>query len=279
MAHTAISVIIPCYKQAEYLPEALDSLMAQTFGDWEAIVVNDGSPDNTEEVALAYAAREPRIKYLSLENGGVARARNRGIDMAQGEYILPLDADDTIAPTYLEKAKAALDSDPMLKVVYCRASFFGEKNGPWEVHYKDFKSLLAVNAIFVSALFRKTDARAIGGFDEAMTFGHEDWDFFIRLLDGENRVCQIPEILFNYRIKNLSRNTEAVKRLSDTQYYLIAKNRAIYQAYYPLPFDAIEDKSALEKENQELRAEIFKYRERRKNRWYKKLGRALGWRK
>lgn len=279
MAHTAISVIIPCYKQAEYLPEALDSLMAQTFGEWEAIVVNDGSPDNTEEVALAYAAREPRIKYLSLENGGVARARNRGIDMAQGEYILPLDADDTIAPTYLEKAKAAIDKDPTLKVVYCRACFFGDKSGPWEVGYKDFKSLLAVNSIFVSALFRKADAKAIGGFDEAMTFGHEDWDFFIRLLDGENRVYQIPEILFNYRIKNLSRNTEAVKRLSDTQYYLIAKNRAIYQNYYPLPFDAIEDKSALEKENQELRAEIFKYRERRKNRWYKKLGRALGWRK
>lgn len=279
MAHTAISVIIPCYKQAEYLPEALDSLMAQTFGEWEAIVVNDGSPDNTEEVALAYAAREPRIKYLSLENGGVARARNRGIDMAQGEYILPLDADDTIAPTYLEKAKAAIDKDPTLKVVYCRACFFGDKSGPWEVGYKDFKSLLAVNSIFVSALFRKADAKAIGGFDEAMTFGHEDWDFFIRLLDGENRIYQIPEILFNYRIKNLSRNTEAVKRLSDTQYYLIAKNRAIYQNYYPLPFDAIEDKSALEKENQELRAEIFKYRERRKNRWYKKLGRALGWRK
>lgn len=279
MAHTAISVIIPCYKQAEYLPEALDSLMAQTFGEWEAIVVNDGSPDNTEEVALAYAAREPRIKYLSLENGGVARARNRGIDMAQGEYILPLDADDTIAPTYLEKAKAAIDKDPTLKVVYCRACFFGDKSGPWEVGYKDFKSLLAVNSIFVSALFRKADTKAIGGFDEAMTFGHEDWDFFIRLLDGENRVYQIPEILFNYRIKNLSRNTEAVKRLSDTQYYLIAKNRAIYQNYYPLPFDAIEDKSALEKENQELRAEIFKYRERRKNRWYKKLGRALGWRK
>lgn len=279
MAHTAISVIIPCYKQAEYLPEALDSLMAQTFGDWEAIVVNDGSPDNTEEVALAYAAKEPRIKYLSLENGGVARARNRGIDMAQGEYILPLDADDTIAPTYLEKAKAVLDSDPMLKVVYCRASFFGEKSGPWELKYNDFKNLLIGNTIFVSALFRKADAKAIGGFDEAMTIGYEDWDFFIRLLDGENHVYQIPEILFNYRIKNQSRDTEAIKHLSDIQYCLLTKNRSIYQTHIPLPFDFMKDKIALENENQELKAEIFKYRERRKNRWYKKLSRFLGLRK
>ena len=180
MTSPAISIIVPCFKQAEYLPEALNSLIAQTFENWEAIVVNDGSPDHTEEIALAYAAKDPRIKYLPLENGGVARARNRGIAIAQGEYILPLDADDTIAPTYLEKAKAALDNNPALKAVYCQAQLFGSQKGPWGVKYRDYKTLLVVNSIFVTTLFRKADAEAIGGFDEKMISGHEDWDFFIR---------------------------------------------------------------------------------------------------
>ena len=87
MTSPAISIIVPCFKQAEYLPEALDSLIAQTFENWEAVVVNDGSPDHTEEIALAYAAKDPRIKYLPLENGGVARARNRGIAIAQVSTI------------------------------------------------------------------------------------------------------------------------------------------------------------------------------------------------
>ena len=275
MTSPAISIIVPCFKQAEYLPEALDSLIAQTFENWEAVVVNDGSPDHTEEIALAYAAKDPRIKYVTLENGGVARARNRGIAIARGEYILPLDADDTIAPTYLEKAKAALDNNPALKAVYCQAQLFGSQKGPWGVKYHDYKTLLVVNSIFVTTLFRKADAEAIGGFDEKMISGHEDWDFFIRLLGGDGHVYQIPETLFNYRIKNLSRNTEAVKRLSDTQYYLLDKNRALYQQFYPLPFNGIGGAEIMAAEAEALRSEVVKYRERRRNRWYKRLYRAL----
>ena len=99
-----VSVIVPCYNQAIYLPEALNSLLAQTYQCWEAIVVNDGSPDETEKVALEYTWKDSRIKYVFKENGGLSSARNKGIELAQGEFILPLDADDIIHPEYMEKA-------------------------------------------------------------------------------------------------------------------------------------------------------------------------------
>ena len=99
MDEVKVSVIIPCYKQAVFLPDALESLLKQTYRNWEAIVVNDGSPDNTEEVVRQYMQQDNRISYLPQQNQGVSAARNNGIKQAKGEFILPLDADDWIKPT------------------------------------------------------------------------------------------------------------------------------------------------------------------------------------
>ena len=98
-----VSIIIPCYNQADYLPETLESIIQQTYPDWEAIIVNDGSPDNTEEIALQYTQKDSRFKYYKKENGGLSSARNYGIHRANGKYIIPLDSDDLIAPTFIEE--------------------------------------------------------------------------------------------------------------------------------------------------------------------------------
>lgn len=90
------SVIIPCYNQAVFLSDALESVLGQSYRNWEAIVVNDGSPDDTETIARGYMRKDTRIKYVYKENGGLSSARNKGIAMALGEFILPLDADDVI---------------------------------------------------------------------------------------------------------------------------------------------------------------------------------------
>ena len=87
-----ISVIVPCYNQAQYLDECLQSVLDQTYTDWECIIVNDGSPDNTEDVAKKWVEKDTRFIYLSKENGGLSSARNAGIEIAKGEWILPLDA-------------------------------------------------------------------------------------------------------------------------------------------------------------------------------------------
>lgn len=259
-----ISVIIPCYNQAVYLPEALESLLKQTYTHWEAIVVNDGSPDDTEAVALEYARQFPQIKYVSQSNGGLSAARNKGIEYAQGTYILPLDADDRISPKYMEEAMRAFEEKPGLRLVYCQASFFGAKTGRWEdLRYDSYKHLLLQNAIFCSAFYRKSDWEQAGGYDEQMRKGHEDWEFYIRLLKGEGLVYQIPEPLFHYRIKEVSMITMATRKetMAETALYMYLKNREIYTAYFGANL-------------LDLLAELECLRERRlrhKNKWYRKL--------
>lgn len=106
-----ISVIIPCYNQAAFLPKAISSLQAQTFEDWECIIINDGSTDNTAEVAANIALRDTRIRLIQKINGGSASARDAGIQAAQGEFIQFLDADDTLFPEKLEKQIAVMEQD------------------------------------------------------------------------------------------------------------------------------------------------------------------------
>lgn len=229
-----VSIIIPSYRQAAYIAETLDSVLSQTFEAWEALIIDDGSPDNTDEVVAPYLERDARIKYLKKENGGVASARNYGLQAAKGEYILPLDADDVIAPRYLELAVKAFEEVPERRMVYCHARFFGARTGEFRVRYKGYKRMLLDNSIFCSAFYRRSDALAIGGYDETLRLGFEDWDFNIRLLDEQSIVYQIPEQLFSYRIKHISRNADIYtqNRVDMAENALFERNRERYYEAY-----------------------------------------------
>ena len=203
-----VSIIIPCYKQAQYLPEALDSVLAQTYTNWECVIVNDGSPDNTEEIAKNYIERDARFKYIFQENSGPSAARNNGIKNSHGEYLLPLDADDLIAPTYLEKAVDHFSHFPETKLVYCKAEKFGKENGVWNLPEYDYESFIWNNCIFCTAMFRRSDYDKTGGYNENMVHGNEDWDFWLSLIKKEDIVHRIEEILFFYRVKSFSRTVD-----------------------------------------------------------------------
>src|ERR1043166_2529650 len=112
-----VSVIVPCYNQGEYLPEALESVLAQTFRNWECVIVSDGSPDNTAQVASLYAEKDSRIHFYDTEHGGVSAARNFAISKAKGEYILPLDADDKISCGYIEECLKMIKFSGDIKLV------------------------------------------------------------------------------------------------------------------------------------------------------------------
>lgn len=259
-----VSVIIPCYNQAIFLFEAVESVMNQTYKNWEILIVNDGSPDDTEIIALELMKKDKRIKYLYKENGGLSSARNTGIREAKGDFILPLDADDTIEPTYLFDAMAAFIAHPHLKLVYCYGHFFGAKNGLWEeACYKDYYHLLLRNVIFCSAFFRKSDWALVDGYDEKMLRGLEDWDFYIRLLYGSGEVFQISKSLFNYRIKTNSMLTQALQKsvLSDIELYVYTKNKRIYDEYF--------DEGVISTMF-ELNA-CRERREKRRNKWFRKF--------
>jgi len=132
-----ISIIIPVYKVEEYLPACLDSLLAQTFTDWEAICVNDGSPDNCGTILAEYAQKDNRIKVISQENQGVSVARNKAMEVAQGEYISFLDSDDELAPTFLQKMYQAI-TDTNSDMVWCDFQQ-GEVKQPWQEQNADIK--------------------------------------------------------------------------------------------------------------------------------------------
>ena len=196
-----ISIIVPCYNQAQYLDECLDSVLTQTYENWECIIVNDGSPDNTEEIALKWVTRDSRFIYIKKENGGLSSARNFGITKAIGEFILPLDADDRISNDYLHLGVNEFEKNETLKVVYARASKFGIEEGEWILPQYSLRLLCLKNMIFCSAFFRKSDWIKIGGYDEKLIYGIEDWDFWISLLKSGGTVKQINKICFYYRIK------------------------------------------------------------------------------
>ncbi|GAA3571791.1 glycosyltransferase family 2 protein [Snuella lapsa] len=192
-----VSVIIPSYNSAHFISEAIDSILEQTYGEWELIVVDDGSTDALESVVRPYIAKDARISMVVKANGGLGSARNFGIRHAKGTYILPLDADDRFAPTFIEKAVAQFINRPDLKVVYCEAVYFGAKQGRWLLKDYSYKDLLVSNMIFASAMYKKADYERVGGYDEQILY--EDWDYWLRLLQDGGTVCKLPEVLFYYR--------------------------------------------------------------------------------
>ncbi len=212
-----VSVIIPCYNQGIYIDETVSSVFKQTFDDYEIIVVNDGSTDGlTNEKLNNY--HFPRVRVINTENQGLAEARNTGIRNSSGDYILPLDADDTIADTYIEKAVAVLDREPSVGIVYSRAALFGEQTGEWRLASYSKDIIMMQNVIFCSAFFRRSDYDRTAGYNKNMRYGWEDWDFWLSLLELGVEVVSIPEILFHYRIKDVSMATQLLTENERTRY-------------------------------------------------------------
>lgn len=230
MNRPLVSVIIPCYNHGQYLMECIDSVKNQTYSEIEIIVVNDGSTDKlTNEIINNII--DSQIKVINKVNGGLAAARNTGIDNCGGEIILPLDADDYIGDAYIEKAVELLMSDTDIGLVFCQGQYFGSKNYMMDSRYDSFRSELLYNGIFCSALFRKKDYEYVGKYNPNMKSGYEDWDFWQRLIFYKKKVEQLPETMFFYRKKpesmldQLNSNGETKAQMEST---LFKNNIDIY---------------------------------------------------
>ncbi|AIL47095.1 glycosyltransferase family 2 protein [Elizabethkingia anophelis] len=201
-----ISIIVPCYNQAQYLNECLNSVLVQTYKKWECLIINDGSPDNTEEIALQWTEKDSRFKYIKKDNGGLSSARNAGINEALGEWILPLDADDKISNDYLSLARKEFENN--YTIIYCKALLFGAIDKEWNLEDYSLEKLAIQNMIFCSAFFKKEEWGRVGGYDENLRQGYEDWEFWISILKDGAEVYKIPQICFFYRKKEKSMLTE-----------------------------------------------------------------------
>jgi glycosyltransferase involved in cell wall biosynthesis len=197
--HTpAVSVVIPCHDDGKYLDEAVDSVLNQTYDDVQIIVIDDGSTEEST-VRLLEEYERPKTKLIRTAHKGLATARNIGIRACESRYILPLDADDKIKETYLEKAVGIIQANDRIGIVYCNAELFGTEYGPWELRPYRFPEILHGNMIFCSALFRRSDWETVNGYNPNMVHGWEDYDFWLSLIELGRGVCCIPESLFCYR--------------------------------------------------------------------------------
>jgi len=228
-----VSVIIPCYNQGKYLEDALTSVYNQTFQDLEIIIINDGSTDDSQEITDKI--EHPKVIKIHQVNKGVVSARNEGIKRASGEFILPLDADDKIAPTYIEKAVYHIEKNPNLGIVYCEAELFGEEIKKWDLPPYTLLNMLKANCIFCTALFRKKDWEDVGGYKEQQKNFWEDYDFWLSLIEMGREVFQIPEVLFYYRqYEETSRSKETNADALKTFGNVIKNHPKLYLDNLPL---------------------------------------------
>lgn len=208
-----VSIIMPCFNDGEYIQESIESVLNQTYKNIELIIINDGSTDE-KTINILNSISNPLIEVLNTTNIGPAGARNFGIENAKGKYILPLDADDLIDSTYIEKCINEMESNNKVGIVYCYANLFGEKSGRWDLPDYSFQSMLLDNIIFVTAMFKKEDWEEVGGYNTSLIHGMEDYDFWLSILELERDVVQIKDILFHYRIKTTSRTTNFMKDIN-----------------------------------------------------------------
>lgn len=181
-----ISVVIPSYQHADEIPLCLESIFRQTYKDFEVIVVNDGSTDDTHEVVEPYM---DRITYIDQENRGGNAARNRGFEVARGKYLLFCDADVIMRPDMLQKMLATLVGSPAASYAYASFRFGWKAFGLWPF---DAGKLRAMNYIHTTSLIRREH---FPGFDPAIR-RLQDWDLWLTMLEQGHVGVWVPEFLF-----------------------------------------------------------------------------------
>lgn len=227
-----VSVIIPCFNHAEYLPECIASVVRQSFSALEIIVIDDGSTDNTRAIAQQCIDEYPQhaIRYVAQENSGLVASRNRGITLAKGDLILPLDADDLIAPSFLEATAPLLMGNPDLGYVSTKALFFGDSNKIWpNIDFNPF-SFFAMNQQTCTTLFRKAMWKDLHGYSTEMVHGYEDWEFWIRATQQGWMGTQIDQPLFFYRRKKQSMLVGSRDKDVMIKEQIVRLNPAVYDA-------------------------------------------------
>lgn len=192
-----LSVIVPVYKAEAWLNECVDSLLNQTLKDLEIILVNDGSPDRSGEIMADYAARFPEtVRTLTLSNGGQGRARNRGIELARGEYLGFVDSDDYVLPEMYETLCRVADSEGA-DIVDCEIEAFYENGATERLRtWRDGKPIAAAGSA-CNKLFRRSTVGEIR-FPEGLKY--EDFGFSAKLLLRSRKTVHLPDALYRYRV-------------------------------------------------------------------------------
>ena len=222
-----VSVVVPCFNGGRFLDGLMASLDRQTLRAFETIIVNDGSTDDATLRKLA--SLEGRARIIHQNNRGLSAARNAGIAAARCEFVAVLDCDDTFEPPFLEEASALLRGAPKeVAVAVSHLRLVGAVQGLVERYFNPF-DLLFTNTMHSGVMVRKTSWQAVGGYDETMLQGYEDWEFYLRLSLAGYRAVEIPKYYYNYA---LATGGMLLGRSSQVHAALWRSMRAKHAAHY-----------------------------------------------
>lgn len=225
----ALSVVMTAYNSADYLGQAVESVLSQSFTNFEFVIVDDGSTDDTAQILQYYAGRDDRINVITQANQGTPTAINVGMKATRSDVIARMDADDRMLPTRLEKQLDYLHQHPEATVISCLAHYINHKN---EVIGKNYSDLLTIEdcqryvaedriifCLHPGAMFRKQAILEIGGYRRSMIYA-QDIDLWNRLADHGHYTIVMPEILMEYRVHPRASMTK-VKQRSDIARWVI----------------------------------------------------------
>jgi Glycosyl transferase family 2 len=231
MNNPLISVIIPCHNQGIYLQDALDSVFQQTYKNLEIIIVNDGSDDDFTLQKLQ-EVRALGLKIIDVAVYNPSVTRNIGIENCTGEYIVPLDADDILDKVFIEKSLSILLNNNKLGAVSSWTMLFGARDSLQKYKSGGIENYIYYTNATITALFSKKTWKAVGGYDSAMIYGAEDWDFWLGVTSRGLGIEIIEEPLFFYRIKKQSRNIDASLKFEGIKRKLTQKHEAVFGQYF-----------------------------------------------
>jgi glycosyltransferase involved in cell wall biosynthesis len=229
-----IAVVVTCFNLGRYLTETLDSVYAQTLQDFEVVIVDDGSTE-PETLDVLASCEGPRTRVIHSDNRGLPAARNLGIARSTAPYLCTVDADDKLAPTYFAKAVAILEREPSVSFVSHWLQTFGDETWDWQPTDCALPALLDANTVNGAALVRREALEAVGGFDEAMRHGCEDWALWLAMVERGLRGVIIPEALFFYRRRadSMSRVMMQNDAYLATFSQLLARHQGSYRKHAP----------------------------------------------
>jgi glycosyltransferase involved in cell wall biosynthesis len=230
-----ISIVMAVYNAEKYLRESMQSILDQEYQDYEFIIINDGSTDKSEAIIKSFS--DPRIKYYTQDNCGLASSLNRGIGLSSGRYIARMDADDISMPERLKKQAGFLDENEDVVLVGTWAARINESGSlldtlkPYTTHKQIRRHILNDNEfIHPSVCFRRESFDALGGYDTQYRYA-QDYDLFLRMSEN-GFVANIPEVLVKYRF--YTGNYTKKKRVLQERTSLKIRFRAFLRGSYPV---------------------------------------------
>jgi len=244
-----VSIIIPCYNHGKYIIEAIDSVRNQTHTNWEIIIVNDGSTDFSTNQIIDQLSID-KVEVIITNNNGLSSARNIGIKNSKTEFIVLLDADNKIGPTFIEKAMSIFNSSNA-DIVYTDGYYFEGQLGDLIQEEFTMPKMLTRNLIDACSIFKKSVWQKVGGFNINMLYGWEDWDFWLSAFEKDCSFVHINQQLFYYRVVQDSMlhtiaSQNAKRQILEQQ--LVSNHIELFKKYFPEPLSLIRQYCWLEQE-------------------------------